>query len=121
MIQGVIHNNKPLISVIVGWRYGVQEIVALVDTGFTGELKLSPQTASELGLDITHTEPVTLADDKTTNMEASIAVVSMEGTPKMVSVLIAPGMLPIVGVELLRRFSYVLSMNFKENILVLQK
>lgn len=120
MIRGIVHNNRPLISVVVGWKLGVQEVVALVDTGFTGELKISPEKATELGLEITHTEPVTLGDDKTVDMEASLAMVSMEGNPNVVSVLIAQG-IPIIGVGLLRRFGYALNMDVKYNSLVLQK
>ncbi|MDP1688681.1 MAG: hypothetical protein Q8L47_00940 [bacterium] len=120
MIKGVVHQNRPLISLIVGWELGVQEIVALVDTGFTGELKISPEKAFELGLQTTHTEPVTLADEKTVNMQASLALVSMEGSANVVSVLIAQG-IPIIGVSLLRRFGYTLNIDFKYNSLTLQK
>ncbi|MBU2545244.1 hypothetical protein KKC65_02225 [Patescibacteria group bacterium] len=79
MIEGVIHRNRPLASIAVGWRSGVQEIVALIDTGFTGELKLSKEKASELGLILTHTEHIHLADDSKIDMPASLASVSMEG------------------------------------------
>lgn len=120
MIKGVVHNNRPLISLIVGWSLGVQEIVALVDTGFTGELKLSPLLASQLGLQTTHTEPVTLADEKTVDMQASLALVSMEGVANVVSVLISQGP-SIIGVGLLKRFGYALNINFKYNFLTLQK
>lgn len=120
MIKGIIHKNKPLISLIVGWKLGVQEIIALVDMGFTGELKISPEKAVELGLETTHTEPVELADENTVNMEASLALVSMEGATNMVDVLIAKGM-PIIGVGLMRRFGYALNMDFKYNTLNLQK
>ena len=120
MIRGVIHNNRPLISLIVGWNLGVQEIIALVDTGFTGELKVSPAVASQLGLQTTHTEPVRLADENTVNMPASLALVSMEGVRNVVNVLIAQG-IPIIGVGLLRRFGYALNIEFKYNSLILQK
>src|SRR3990167_9054114 len=107
MIKGIIHNNRPLISLVVGWKLGVQDLIALVDTGFTGELKISPEKAVELGLQITHTEPVTLADEKTVNMQASLALVSMEGVMNVVNVLVSQG-IPIIGVGLLRRFGYAL-------------
>lgn len=110
----------PLISLIVGWKLGVQETIALVDTGFTGELKISPEKALELGLEITHTEPVTLADENTVNMEASLALVSIEGIANVVNVLVAKGM-PIIGVGLLRRFGYALNMEVKYNSLILQR
>ena len=112
MIKGVVHNNRPLISIIVGWKLGVQEIIALVDTGFTGELKLSPEKATELGLQTTHTESV--------NMQASLALVSMEGAVNTVNVLISQG-IPIIGIELLRRFGYSLNIDLKYNLLILQK
>jgi clan AA aspartic protease len=121
------HPNKVFYVVKIGFSVaetlaslGVQEIIALVDTGFTGELKISPEKATELGLQTTHTEPVRLADEKTVNMRASLALVSMEGAANVVSVLIAQGM-PIIGVSLLRRFGYMLNIDFKYNSLFLQK
>ena len=120
MIRGVVHNNQPLISLAVGWNLSVQEIVALIDTGFSGELKVSPALASQLGLQTTHTEPVTLADETTVNIPASLAVVAMENTKDIVSVLVAQGT-PIIGVGLLKRFGYALNINFKNDSLTLQK
>jgi clan AA aspartic protease len=120
MIKGVIHNNKPLISLVVGWKLGVQEIIALVDTGFTGELKISPEKALELGLQTTHTERVILADENPVYMEASLALTAMEGVVNVVNVLISRGM-PIIGVGLLRRYGYMLNMDVKYNSLILQK
>lgn len=120
MIRGIIHRNRPLISLIVGWKLGVQNMVALVDTGFTGELKVPPEKVSELGLKITHAEPVTLADEKTVAMQASLALVSMESIVNVVNVLVSPGT-PIIGVGLLRRFGYALNMEVKYNSLILQR
>jgi|SRR3989344_4541389 len=120
MIKGVVHNDRPLISLIVGWRLGVQEIVALVDTGFIGELKISSEKAVELGLQTTHTEPVMLANENTINMPASLAVVAMEDLEKVVNVLIGQGQ-PTIGVGLLRRFGYGLHINFKRDSLILRK
>lgn len=120
MIKGIIHNNRPLISLTVGWKLGVQELIALVDTGFTGELKISPEKAVELGLQTTHTEPVTLADENQIYMQASLALVAMEGVTNVVNVLISKG-IPIIGVGLLRRYGYALNMDVKHNSLILQK
>lgn len=120
MIKGVIYNNRPLISLVVGWKLGVQEFVALVDTGFTGELKISPEKALELGLQTTHTERVTLADENEVFMQASLALVNLEGVANVVNVLISKG-IPTIGVGLLRRYSYILNMDVKYNSLILQK
>lgn len=120
MIRGIVHKNRPFISIIIGWRLGVQEIVALVDTGFTGELKIPEEKISDLGLMLTHTEPVRLADDNIVNMPASLALVSMEGAVNMVNVLISKG-ISVIGVGLLKRFGYILNINFKQDSLTLQK
>lgn len=121
MIQGVLHNNRPLIPLVIGWKQNIQDILVLIDTGFTGELKISLKRAKELGLNITHAEKVSLADDRQINMEASIALVSMEKTVNTVNVLISNGELPIIGVGLLKRFGYTLKIDFKHDILHLQK
>lgn len=120
MIKGVISNNRPLISLVVAWKLSVQEIVALVDTGFTGELKISPEQALKLGLQTTHTEPVRLANEQTINVPASLARCSMEGRANTVNVIISAG-LPTIGVSLLREFGYDLHINFKRDTLVLKK
>lgn len=119
MIKGIIHNNRPLIRLTVGWKLGVQEIIALVDTGFTGELKISSEKASELGLQTTHTERVILADENEVYMQGSLAVVSLEGIANVVNVLISKG-IPIIGMNFLRRYGYILNMNVKQDSLILQ-
>lgn len=120
MINGVVGNNKPLAPIIIGWRYGVQEVLALVDTGFTGELKVSPQQVANLGLVVTHTEPVSLGDNREVDMQCSLAVVNLEGVANVVNVLIAPGDI-IIGVGLLKRFGYILNANFRIDSLSLRR
>ena len=41
MVRGIVHKNRPVIKLTVGWGQKTQKVVTLVDTGFTGELKLS--------------------------------------------------------------------------------
>ena len=122
MIKGLIHENRPLIRVTVGSSLGVQEIVGLLDTGFTGELKLSSQTATELGLEVTHTESVALANEETILMRASLAEVVLEDVKNTVSVLIDAGLMPIIGIGLLRSFGYKkINFDFSYNILTLER
>lgn len=121
MIQGVLRkDNRPVIPLVIGWDYGIQEVVALVDTGFSGELKVPPEMIKELGLTVTHTQPVLLANEGITHMEASLAFVSMEGVVNEVNVLICMG-LAVVGAGLLKRFGYKLTIDFKYNSVTLEK
>jgi len=75
---------------------------------------------SELGLQTTHTQAVTLGNEKTVYMGSSLALVSMEGISNVVNVLIDQGM-TIIGIGLLRRFGYSLNMDVKYNSLELSK
>lgn len=120
MINGAIINKRPLIPVTVAWRLGVQSVLALVDTGFTGELKVSPTEANNLGLQVTHTENVELADNKIVPMSCALAVVNLEGVSNVVSVLIDNGD-TIVGVSLLKRFRYIMNANFPLDTLRLRR
>ncbi len=120
MVSGEVINNRPLIALTVAWKSSVQRLVVLIDTGFTGELKLSEETAKELGLEVTHTESVQLGNGESKFMPASLALVDMEGTSRLVDVLINPGD-TIVGVGLFKKFKYKLTVDFRINSLSLQK
>ena len=121
MIQGIVgRENRPLIPLVVGWNRGVQEITALVDTGFSGELKVPPKMIDELGLEVTHAQPVLLADGTGITMRASLAFVAMEGETKEVNVLISEGR-AVVGGGLLKMFGYKLIVDYKEDSVMLEK
>ena len=121
MIRGLLgKENRPLIPLVVGWNRGVQEITALVDTGFSGELKVSPKLIEELGLEITHAQPVLLANGTSTTMQASLAFVAMEGDTKEVNVLISEGQ-AVIGGGLLKSFGYKLIVDYKEDLVTLEK
>ena len=120
MVVGAVRKNRPLINLVIGWGLKTKEVLALVDTGFTGELKLSAKEAIDLGIASTHLKFVQLANGEKSQMYAGLAMVSMEGVENMVSALISGGM-PIIGVGLLKRFGYNLNIDFKKDFLVLQK
>ena len=121
MIRGVLRkDNRPVIPIVVGWNRGIQEIVALVDTGFNGELKMPSKMVDELGLRITHVQPVLLANDTISQSAASLSFVSMEGITEEVNVLISEG-LATIGVGLLKKFGYRLIVDFKYSSVVLEK
>lgn len=120
MVRGIVHKNRPVIKLLIGWGLKAQRIIVLVDTGFTGELKLSSKEAMELGIVPTHMERIQLADGKSINMFAGLASVTMEGVENDVDVFISGG-IPIIGIGLLRRFGYNLNIDFKKDIILLQK
>ena len=120
MIQGTIAQNRPTILLTVGWNNAVQQILAVVDTGFTGELKIPPITASELDLTVSHAESVRVADGRRSTMCACLLYVSLEGTLRTVSALVAPGDV-MLGIGFFRKFGYNLDIDFEKNIVTLFK
>ena len=52
MISGVFVENIPLIKVVVAWGQSVQTPFVILDTGFTGDLQVTPEIAIELGLKV---------------------------------------------------------------------
>ena|SRR3989338_10204225 len=121
MIQGLLRkDNRPAVPLSIGWSLGIQKIVAIVDTGFSGEVKLPPDIAVELGLTPTHVQAVLLANEQIAEVSASLAFVVIEGEKEEVGVLVAKGM-PIMGVGLLSRLGFKLTVDFKARTVSLEK
>lgn len=119
MLTSQIKDDRPVITITVGSLLEVQNVLALVDTGFTAELKISSEIAEELGIKTEYTERVSLAAGDPIVIGAGFAFVSMEGVTHKVSVLI--GGRPSIGVSLLRKFGYTLNMDFPNNVFHLKK
>jgi len=121
MIQGILRkDNRPAVPLSIGWTLGIQNIVAIVDTGFSGEIKVPPDVANELGLTQTHVQAVLLANEETAEVPASLAFVSIEGKREEVGVLVTKGM-PVLGVGLLSRLGFKLTIDFKVRTVILDK
>lgn len=111
MLNGYIKDDKPILPIEIGWSGHVQNVLALVDTGFTGELKIPPSMAEQLGIQITDTRKVVWGDGRETLIRSGFAYVSMEGTKKPVSVLIDEGTL-LAGTRLFKNFGYTMTIDF---------
>lgn len=118
MVTGIVYKNRPVVKISVGRGLKMQKIVALVDTGFTGRLKLPPKAALDLDILPDRVEIVRLANGKTERMFAGVADISMEGVKNSVEVLISSG-IPAIGVGLLKTFDYNLNIDFKKDTLSL--
>jgi len=58
MVLGTFYEDIPLIKIVVAWGQSVQSPYFVLDTGFTGDLQVTPKIAKELGLHITGVTPV---------------------------------------------------------------
>jgi len=105
MVQGTFVKNTPFVSVTIAWNDALRNAAFILDTGFTGDLQVTPKIAQELGLEVIAVTPITIADGKTVQMQTALAIAALEGTTNFVTVQISDS-LPLAGIGLFTKFSY---------------
>lgn len=120
MIRGHIIKNRPFIGLTVAWKESVQDVVVLIDTGFTGEIKITKEVATDLNLEVTGVTNVQLGDRQEAIMATALALVSISGVSRVVTVLIGEGDV-LVGMGLLKKFNCLLTLNFANNTLQIER
>lgn len=102
MIMGVVKSDEARIRLQVkGLRGRVQEVDAVLDTGFTASLTLPPAMVAALGLRWRSTDRFTLGDGSECVFDAYVAVVEWDGKVRTILVNEADAD-PLVGMRLLR-------------------
>ena len=86
---------------VLATRAAVQEINAVIDTGFNGALSLPPEIIQGLSLTSIGVSEGTLADGSTTEFETYLATVIWHGSKRIVVVVESPGG-SLLGMSLLR-------------------
>lgn len=120
MIEGYFDGNAPMVNLAVGFGQFTQIPAVLLDTGFTGDLQITPQLAQELGLEISVTENMKVADGRIVAVPCAFAFVELEGIKKHVRVLISEGM-SLAGISLLSRFQYKAIVDCKYKTVALER
>ncbi len=93
--------REPVIPLsLIGYSGTANEVKAVVDTGFDGELTLPMELILRLGYARIGTVGATLADGSNVETEFFAGHVSWHGVRRAVAVLAAEGT-PLVGMELL--------------------
>ncbi len=110
----------PFIRVVLGWGRSVQAPFVILDTGFTGDLQVTPKIARELGLIPSGVTPVRLANNQVINTPTALAVAAMEGVVNYVQVLISESV-PLMGISFLSKFSYKAIVNCKYKTVDLER
>ena len=104
MIEGVVNAAyEPVVVLAVQGPSGqATEIEAIVDTGFTGFLTVTPALATELGLSLEGTSRATLADGSEVTFDVYDVAVLWDGQPRYV-LADAADTTPLVGMRMLDR------------------
>ena len=120
MIKGVFIKNAPWVEITVGWEDATQNSVAVLDTGFSGDLQITPKLAQALKLKSETIASVQIANGQIVDVPIVVAVSSMEGEKKYVKVLVADST-PLIGIGFLSKFSYKAIVDCKNKKVALQR
>jgi len=104
VIEGVVNAAyEPVVVLVVQGPSGqASEIEAIIDTGFTGFLTVTPALATELGLALVGTSRATLADGSEVTFDVYDVAALWDGQPKYV-LADAADTTPLVGMRMLDR------------------
>ncbi len=106
MVNGTfVETDKPMVPAVIAWNQSVQSPHFILDTGFTGELVVTPQIANDLGLEVSSIIPVRLAGNRIVNLPTATAIAVMEGQRLYVTVFISEGW-PLLGIGFMQKFNY---------------
>lgn len=120
MISGVFVENIPLIKVVVAWGQSVQAPFVVLDTGFTGDLQVTPKIAMELGLKVVGVTKTQIANGQIIQVPVALAIASMEGASNYIQVLISDSF-PLAGISFLTKFNYKALVDCKYRIVALER
>lgn len=114
MIQGKLVDSRPYAIIPIRWGNKVQEILALIDTGFDGDIRVSPEQANDLGLILDHVERFQFANGSQKDIPASVAYSEINGVINSLDIAILQGT-PMIGMGFLKKFQTILTINLKQS------
>ena len=120
MISGIFVENAPYIKIVVGWGQSVQAPFVILDTGFTGDLQVTPQIAKELGLQVIGVTKTQIANGQIVDVPVALAIAAMEGAENYIQVLISNSS-PLAGISFLSKFDYKAIVDCKYKKIVLER
>lgn len=118
MIYGAFIQNIPLIPITVAFGRAVQNTHFILDTGFTGDLQVTPGIAVDLGLVVSGVTRSRIANGDLVAIPTANAIASMQGVNKIVQILISNSM-PLAGISFLTKFGYTASVDCKNRTVAL--
>lgn len=107
MVHGSFLTDRDLatIQVPIAFRETVVLPTFIIDTGFSGDIKVDPQTADELGIETQGVAHIDIANGEQIAAGLSQGYVELENVKKPVAIIIANGS-PLVGMGLFTLFKY---------------
>jgi predicted aspartyl protease len=119
-MNGFFVDKFPAVKVVVGWNQKAATPIAILDTGFNGDLLVTPEIADDLGLEIVGRMNSKVANGQIFELPMALAVSAFGDCSNYVEVLISDGA-PLMGVGFLEKFGCKAIIDCKNKIVVLEK
>jgi len=97
--------NLPIIQVPIAFGETVILPTFILDTGFSGDIKIDQQTADELGIEALGVGDVAVGNGQRISARFSPAYAELEGKKKPISIVIADGP-HLAGISLFTLYGY---------------
>ena len=122
MIQGTVNSAYEAVVPLPlrGPAGQARDVDAVVDTGFTRFLTLSPAMVAELGLDYIGVNSVILADGSETKLEVYGVTVLWDGQPREVVAYVSDTT-PLIGMSLLHKHNLNVDVEYGGRVLIQAK
>lgn len=111
--------NQLWVKITVVGKHGQQEVEALIDTGFTGELQLPLHVAVPLGLSLAGAATYQLADGSLCKQMLFSASVVWGTTTRLITVNVVDTDTALIGGGLLH--GYFLGVDFEKKSLIIKE
>lgn len=108
MVEGKFQTNDnptPMVPAVISWDGGVQTPFFILDTGFTGDLAVTEEMATDLGLTFDTVSPMKTATGEIQLMRTATAFATMEGETLYVTAILVKGK-PLLGISFMQKFKY---------------
>ena len=112
MVKGQFIDNTPIVKTTLVWGGLIQEPFLVLDSGFTGDVQITPDIAEELALKVTTVIPITVANGQTVAFPMATAVAILENSLTNVDVLISSDF-NLAGIGLLSKLGYKMEIDCK--------
>ncbi len=108
MVEGKFQTNDipvPMVPAVISWDGGVQTPFFILDTGFTGDIAVTAEMATDLGLNFDTVSPMKTATGAIELMSTATAFATMEGETLYVTAILVKGK-PLLGISFMQKFQY---------------
>ncbi len=120
MVKGFMNGNVPFIEATVINKNNVLDIIFTLDTGFSEDLLITPEIASELELESDSFLNLYIANGEQVSLNVSAGFAVIENTKQEVEIIVSNGS-PLLGIGFLTKFGYKAIVDCKDRTVTLER